>query len=202
MTRSRLVLAVILALASGAAAAQLYRWTDEKGRVHVTDTPPPPGAKDVQKRGSAATPSSGPQSSAAEPYALQVARKNFPVTLYTTPGCEACDQARKLLNARGLPFKEVSVTDEKAIEELKAAVGSNSVPAMVVGATVQKGFEEATYHRILDAAGYPKTGTLAPRSQEEPKAVEPKAEVKPAPAEEAPRGPYAPGAPPQRTQKK
>ena len=201
MTRS--MIALILAFAAAAAAGQqLYRWTDDKGRVNVTDTPPPPGAKSVQKRG---TPVGAPEREQApgnEPYALQIARKNFPVTLYSTPGCEACDEARKLLNARGVPFKEVLVSDEKEIEELKQAVGSTSVPALIVGSTVQKGFEEAGYHRMLDAAGYPKTGFLPPRNQAEPQAGQPpQVTVKPAP--EAPGlGPYAPGSPPQRSQKK
>lgn len=192
MRRARIALALIIGFGACAAVAQqLYRWTDDKGRVHVTDTPPPPGAKDVQKRGGPRAPS-GPQGAGSEPYALQVARKNFPVTFFSTPGCEACNEARKLLNARGVPFKEVSVNDEKQLEELKKAVGSNSVPSIVVGSTVQKGFEEAIYHRILDAAGYPKTGILPPRTQDEPKAVEPQAEVQPAPPE-PPTGPYAPG---------
>jgi glutaredoxin len=195
MIAGRAVLALALALAASAAFAQIYRWTDEKGKVHITDTPPPPGAKDVQKpRGPAAA-----QSDATEPYALRMARKNAPVILYSTPGCEPCSAARKLLNARGVPFKEVSVVDDKQIEELKKAVGSNAVPSLVVGSTVQQGFEEATYHGILDAAGYPKTGVLPPRAQEEPKAAAPEAE---APAEEAPTGPYAPGGRRQGAQKK
>jgi glutaredoxin len=177
-------------VAASAAQAQLYRWTDEKGRVHVTDTPPPPGAKGVQKK---TAPSGGPVGE-NEPYALQIARQKNPVTLYTTPtSCEACGEARKLLNARGIPFKEVSVDSAKDLEELKKVVGSNSVPALVVGETVQKGFEAGAYHAALDAAGYPRQGMLRPRTQAEPKPSESQAE-KPAapPEEEAPRGPYAP----------
>src|SRR5260221_119046 len=38
----RAVLAWMLAVGAVAAAAQtMYRWTDEKGRLHVTGTPPP-----------------------------------------------------------------------------------------------------------------------------------------------------------------
>jgi glutaredoxin len=177
------------------AAAQLYRWTDETGKTHFTDTPPPKSAKNVQKQ------AQPPKAQAAppEPFVLQQARKNYPVKLYSSPGCEACTAARKLLNARGIPFDEVSVSDEASNAELKTVSGSNSVPVMVVGATVQKGYEAALYERLLDAAGYPKTGTLPPRNQAEPgMTVEPRAEEKP--AEAAVRGPYAveekPGAPP------
>jgi glutaredoxin len=194
MLRHALALLLVLAAASALAQAQLWRWTDERGRVHITDTPPPPGAKNVQ-----APSKSGKDKeteSTNEPFALQIARKDFPVTLYSTPGCEACGEARKLLNARGVPFKEVLVSDEKSLSELKSAVGSTSVPAIIIGSTVQKGYEEATYHRLLDAAGYPKTGVLKPRNQAEPKPVEPEsAQVKPAPDPNAGLGPYAPGAP-------
>jgi len=191
----RISVFLVLALAAGAVAAQqLYRWTDEKGRLHVADTPPPPGAKDVHRwRVTASSAAEG----GSEPYALRQARKESPVTLYTAADCEPCNDARKLLNSRGIPFKEVSVT-EKEVNDLVKLAGSASVPVIVVGNATQKGFEGSVYHRLLDAAGYPRMGLLAPRSQQEPKSgAQP-----PASAEEAPRGPYAPGAPPQRLQKR
>lgn len=204
MTAMRLLLAVLLCATVFAASAQMYRWTDEKGRVHVTDTPPPASAKDVKRSGAAPAAAPAPtKSSGQEPFALQQARANFPITLYTAPDCEGCDAARKLLNARGLPFKEVNVIDATQIEELQKAVGGNSVPAIIVGSTVQKGFEEGAYQRLLDAAGYPKTGALPPRSQTAPKPPAPALpEVKPAPQPERPTGPYAPGAATQEPKKK
>jgi len=196
----RIMLAATLCAVALGASAQMYRWTDDKGRVHVTDTPPPASAKGVKR---SETAPASPQSAAAEPFVLQQARTNFPVTLYTIPNCEGCDAARKLLNARGVPFKEVSVIENSQIEELQKAVGSNSVPAMIVGSTVQKGFEGSAYQALLDAAGYPKTGVLPPRNQAEPASPQAKLpEVKPAPQPELPTGPYAPGAPPQPAKKK
>ncbi len=131
---------------------------------------------------------------AGEPYALQLARKNAPVTLYSTPRCDLCDQARELLNVRGVPFKEISVVNEKQLQDLKSIVGADAVPSLIVGATVQRGFEKTTYHGILDAAGYPKTGAVPPRSQKEPQVEPRETSTKTQAAEEAPRGPYAPGA--------
>jgi glutaredoxin len=116
--------------------------------------------------------------------------KTNPVTLYSTPECEACGEARKLLNARGIPFKEVSVVEDAQIEQLKKTIGSASVPSMTVGKNVQKGFEEGTYHRALDAAGYPRQGVLPPRSQAAPGPNTP-AQAEPA-AEPAAAGPYSP----------
>lgn len=191
----RSVIFAALLGAACAASAQMYRWTDDKGRVHVTDTPPPPSAKAVQKKsfsggGTAAA------DTAAQPYALQLAAKSFPVTLYTSKDCEPCAEARKLLNARGVPFREVLVVDEPQQEELRKVAGALAVPSVTVGKNVQKGFEESAYHSLLDIAGYPKAGILTPRNQAEPKPAPPPevAEGKPAEQEDAaPSGPYAPG---------
>jgi len=84
---------------------------------------------------------------------------------------------------------------EKEVSDLVKLSGSASVPVIVVGSATQKGFEGSIYQRLLDDAGYPKAGMLAPRNQQAPTPG-----AKPAPAEEPPRGPYAPGAPPQRSQ--
>lgn len=162
---NRTLLACCLVLAAASAQAQQYRWTDEKGRVQYTDTPPPAGAKDVRKKNLTAGPSSAP----AEPFALQNARKNAPVKLYSSADCgEWCDKARALLNKRGIPFTEISVSTTEQVEALTKLSGGNTVPTMTVGSSVQKGFLETGYQQALDAAGYPAAGLLNPRDQKAP----------------------------------
>lgn len=195
----RILLAVALCALATGASAQVYRWTDDQGRTHITDTPPPTSVKGVKKAAptAATSPTTAPQPAAQEPFAVQQAKAKYPVTLYTVPNCEGCNLARKLLNARGVPFKETSMTDAAQMEEFKQLVGGNTVPAMIVGSTVQKGFEESAYQRLLDAAGYPATGVVPARTQGEPTAAAPGLpEVKPAAQAEQPSGPYSPGAPP------
>ena len=199
----RILLAFVLCAFALGAGAQVYRWTDEQGRVHITDTPPPASAKSVKKGDGGGPPSYAPSTAAApkssqqEPFALQQAKSKYPVTLYTVPNCEGCNQARRILNARGVPFKEISLTDAAQMDEFKQTVGGNTVPAIIVGSTVQKGFEEGAYQALLDAAGYPATGVLPPRNQTQPTAAAPNLpEVKPVAEPEKPSGPYAPGAPP------
>ncbi len=157
-------MACCLLLASVAAQAQ-YRWVDEKGRVQYTDRPPPAGARDVQKKKLGA----GPDATPAEPYALQRARKSAPVKLYSSPDCgEWCDKARALLNQRGIPFSEISVAAAPQLDELRKISGGDTVPSLVVGQSVHKGFVESQYQAALDAAGYPATGSLRPRNQTPP----------------------------------
>lgn len=191
----RSVVFALLLGAAFAASAQLYRWTDERGRVHVTDTPPPPSARKIERKDYESAPAAAGES---VPYAVRTAMQTNPITLYTAPDCAPCAQARALLNARGAPFREVSVVSQPETEELRKLVGSLSVPALKVGGSVQKGFEEGAYHALLDNAGYPRTGILPPRRQVEPR-PKPAPEPAPAPAEGeaqaepgAPAGPYLP----------
>lgn len=210
-----LLLSILALAAAGnrAAAQELYRWTDEKGRTHITDTPPPPGAKNVRRTKPPAK-ASGPTAdkpSAQLPFVLARATKDFPVTLYTSPNCaDPCQAARNLLNQRGVPFAEVQVWEEEGNAELKRRSGNTQVPTIMVGSSVQSGYEPSAYGALLDSAGYPSAGVLPARNQEAPGAPEgyvapdsrelPKASpVKPEAA--PPAGPYAPGGKPQRAQK-
>ncbi len=191
------VLAAVFALcAASAHAQQLYRRTDEKGAVHITDTPPPPSAKGVQKsRASTSAPAA-----TQYPYELAQAMKDFPVALYTSPNCkEPCARARDALNRRGVPFREIQVFDKDTTEELTRLAGNTQVPVLLVGQSVQKGFQQDAFDSLLDAGRYPRAGILPARNQGAPKPPEEFAQreaPKPAPEKPAeeprPTGPYAP----------
>jgi glutaredoxin len=199
-----------LILLTSAANAQLYRWTDEKGGVHVTDTPPPANARSVVQKKSSAE---GGNTAEQRPYELTLAMKDFPVVLYTAPNCkQPCARARDALNKRSVPFKEVQVWNDATTEELKGLSGANEVPTLLVGRSVNRGFEQGAYDALLDSARYPKAGTLPPRAQAAPPRPEgyvgpgetAKAEsAKPVEEEAKATGPYSPGSrPPPRNQQK
>ena len=213
---TRFSVAVALAMLAGIAAAQqMYRWTDENGRTHITDTPPPPGAKNVRKVKPAANTEAKDKPAKPEaqmPFVLARAMKEYPVTLYSSPNCtEPCKAARDLLNKRGVPFKEVQIWEEEGNAELKKLSGNTQVPTLKVGSSVQAGYDPTSYSALLDTAGYPREGVLPqgtaaapgrpdgyvpPDERDLPKA----APVKPEPPTAS--GPYAPGAKPQRAQPK
>jgi glutaredoxin len=167
-----------------AAGQQMYRWTDEKGRVQFTDTPPPPSAKGVQKKSATI----GGADTGQQSYALAQAMKESPVTLYTSPLCkEPCAAARDALNRRGVPFREIQVQDPQTREELKRVSGGEELPALLVGTSAQVGFVQSAFDALLDAARYPKAGEVRRRAQAAPPAEADKPEP-----EETPSGPYSP----------
>ena len=191
-----LALLVAQLAAIGFAQAQQYRWIDKDGKLQFTDVPPPPGAKEVRQV-SATTAKPAP---APLPFELAELQKNFPVTLYTAPApvcVEPCALARGALNKRGVPFNEIQVWNDETLKQLKELGGSGNVPTLVVGRSVQSGYDSVNFDALLDSAGYPTAGALPARAQAAPPPPEgwslpPVAEpVKPAPATAAGKpGPY------------
>jgi len=157
--RILLVAAAILSTLCASAFGQAYRWVDQDGRVHYTQTPPPPNARNVQRKSFRG----GGTDVSNLPYATQVVAKNFPVTPDTLPNCGSpCDQARALLVKRAVPFTEASVLTQKDADEVKRLSGKNDLPLLVVGTQVQTGFHEGLLNGLLDSAGYPSSAPPAP----------------------------------------
>lgn len=152
----RILTAFSLLAIAFAAQAQLYRWTDESGKVHYTDTQPPATARNVEKKASARA-SSAQGGAAQQSYALQQAMENFPVTIYTSKDCgDPCKQGLDYLKKRGVPFTEKVIATQSELDQLTKLAGAPSVPVMVVGINVQKGYAEQGWSEALDTAGYPK----------------------------------------------
>ncbi len=176
-----LILPLILLLLATSAWAQQYRWVDEKGRVHYTDTPPPPSAKSSEKKNL-----KGSDLGQQDSYELMQAVRSAPVTLYTFTECQApCQMARDVLNKRGVPFHEKQVANQQMLDELQKVSGGLTVPVMVVGSQVEKNASPEAFNQALDNAGYPKAGVAKPRNQQAP--PKPAPEEKPAAPAEAPR---------------
>jgi glutaredoxin len=148
-----LVLSLSLFAVIAAAADNLYRWVDETGRVHYSDQPPPPRAKNaIQKNYRGSVIETG------ETYGLRQAKERFPVTLYTSSCGPACEMGQQLLDKRGIPYAtkdvENNVENQKALREL---TGNLKIPTLVIGSQKLTGFEDGQWNNALDAAGYPKT---------------------------------------------
>jgi len=135
------------------AAAQLYQWKDAQGRMMYSDQPPPASVKNAQQKSF-----KGNLIETGESYATKTAREKHPITLYASPCGAPCDEARKLLTERGVPFssKDTQASPE-AQAELKKLTGKLSVPVIVVGSERIDGFESGQWNAALDRAGYPKS---------------------------------------------
>lgn len=54
------------------------------------------------------------------------------ITVYTQPGCQPCKATKRWLDARGVTYTTVDVTESPADLEAIKALGYNSVPVVIV----------------------------------------------------------------------
>jgi glutaredoxin 3 len=149
--------AIVLLLSMTCAHAErVYRWVDKDGNVSYHDRPPSSEAarqveeKNLRVRDAAPTAAADPGAQAA-------------VVIYTVPQCSSCDQVRAHLDRRKVPYSERNVEGHRANQdELQKRSGALSVPTIIVGDKVMKGYVDSLLDGELDAAGYEKPGATAP----------------------------------------
>lgn len=166
MNRMLRTCSVLLLLCAASAHAELYKWVGPDGKVTYSDTPPPKAAARVETKSN--TP--GATDTTGLPYELAQAVKNHPVTLYTGKDCAACDEGRKLLSGRGIPFTEKTVTSDEDAKQLRQAGGDGTLPLLTIGRAKEIGFEAGAWNRSLTVGGYPETSKL-PKNYRNPVAT-------------------------------
>ncbi len=146
--------AILLAavVAFPAQAAKLYKWVDEYGNVSYQDKPPPAGQGKVTEK------IFGEKGDSSDDPTMADAARKAPITLYVTRKCSSCDTARSHFRKRKVPFSEIDVseTNVEAQQEMIKKVGQLTVPTIVIGTKVMKGYMDSLVDGELDAAGYPK----------------------------------------------
>ena len=180
--------AMLLCCALAAQAQGVQRIVGPDGKVTYTDRAAPASAN---------TPAATSSEAGALPYALRQAVQRYPVTLYTGDKCNPCNSARELLQKRGVPFTEKTITTAEDGQAFAALGAENALPLVTIGTQRVSGFLAADLNRYLDAAGYPATSQL-PRTHRNPapQALAPTAPKAPeAPKADAPPAPAAPTAP-------
>lgn len=180
----RLAFMVMASLGLSAAQAQgIYKSVGPDGRITFSDRP----AAQANQRTAAvmdapAAPALASDANAQLPYALRQAANRYPVVLYAAKDCQPCDDARRFLQMRGIPYAErlvESTADQSALQKLS---GRSSLPFATIGQQHLNGFSDSGWNEYLAAAGYPAQSQLPANYRPAP----PVPLTKPAPAAPAP----------------
>jgi glutaredoxin len=148
-----------LGAACDASAQQIYKIIGPDGRITFSDQTP----VEIGKAQPAKVIPLGADGNAATislPFELRQAAARYPVTIYTSPGCQTCAQGRQLLVTRGVPFTERTIASKEDGEALQRLANTQSVPLLMIGSQQLRGFSDSEWMQFLDAAGYPKTSML------------------------------------------
>lgn len=152
----------LLALLLGAmpAAQAQYKVIGPDGRVTYTDRPPTQAGHKVQAIRRDGLVTGEADAAAALPLALRQPVARFPVLLVTGADCSPCDRGRQLLQARGIPYTERSVSSDEDAQALQRLSGALTLPSLQVGGQWLRGLLDSDWQSTLDLAGYPKESAL------------------------------------------
>jgi glutaredoxin len=154
------VCCLALVSVSGLVGAQtIYRIVGPDGKVTFSDKLPAQ-ASQATATSAAGKPLPGGGDAAALPYELRQAVARYPVTLYSAANCAPCSSGRSLLQTRGIPFAEYTISTPEDGEALQRLSGANNLPFLTIGGQKIKGFSEAEWSQFLGAANYPATSML------------------------------------------
>jgi len=153
--RPLLSFSLLCLLAATASAQGVYRIVGPDGRVSYSDRPPADAkANPVGRQAGTGT------ANAQLPYDLRQIASRYPVTLYTGKDCAPCNSGRNLLNARGIPYNERTISTPDDLEALRRINPDGNVPLLTIGSQRLKGYSDTEWTQYLDAAGYPKQSQL------------------------------------------
>jgi len=78
-------------------------------------------------------------------------KKKYPrVIIFTTPTCTYCRKTKKYLRARGVPFRDVDVSrDRAAARDMVRRSGQQGVPVLDIGGKIVVGFNRPKIVKLL-----------------------------------------------------
>ena len=160
-----LIILFVLLTATGFAFSQMYKWVDEDGKVHFSDSPPP-NVESVREIQSIRTQKGSSQSvMPAKRDTGKIMRNKYPVRessdktktrkapvveLYTTSWCPYCDMARDFFRSRGIPFTEYDIEKDRSAALRKSQLDrGRGVPFVVINGHGISGFSKEAYEKAL-----------------------------------------------------
>ncbi len=144
----RSILPMMFLLVVTTAPAEVYRWVDDEGTVHFSDTPREPGnTQRVDVDGINTAKSVEVESVTTDTVADEPAE----VVMYSASWCGTCDLAREYFLANDIPFKEYDVEDTRKGQQDFAAMGGKAVPIILVGESKMVGFSPTRFEQLYEA---------------------------------------------------
>lgn len=157
MNRVIILLSVFLAIIlSEVAVAKIYKWTDEKGKVHFTDTPPnKENAEELNEAELAKRILSYKQVEVKfVPIDFGVNQQTNMLTMYTTTRCPYCDKARKYFAKRNINYVERNIDLSQGYHKEFKRLGGRGVPLILSGKYQMSGFSASRFDKMYAKSGF------------------------------------------------
>ncbi len=131
-------------------SADVYKWTDEKGKIHFSDAPPAENTAEkldeaeLAKRISSYT----NVSVSITPIDFGYNRQANSLIMYTTSRCGYCAKARKYFAKKRIPFEEKNIDISESAKAEFDDFGGKGVPVILIGRYSMTGFSESRFEEM------------------------------------------------------
>lgn len=136
----RIAICISCIAAIGAAHAEIYRWTDQNGKVHFADRPSAAHTSETVKLRINTYESVGYDTSATD------AGKD--VVMYSASWCGVCKKARRYFEDSRIAFTEFDIDKNPKARSAYEKLGARGVPVILVGKQRMNGFSIEGFRRI------------------------------------------------------
>jgi len=149
------LLALGLLLAGLSAHGEIYKWTDEQGRVHFSDKAPERGVAEPignkliinSYKGNEVTESDFLDQRDGQ--RKEKARLKRPsVVMYSAVWCGVCKHARQYFKGNNIPFSEYDVETSAKGKSDFARLKGRGVPIILIGKRRMNGFDIARFKQL------------------------------------------------------
>jgi glutaredoxin-like YruB-family protein len=157
-----------LVLVIGTSSAEIYRWVDEKGVVHFSDSPTQ-HASETSVTENVSSPDPNPEGNSPpttetrtitlnpdffkpldEGRSNRVSVNAPTVEIYETNWCGYCKKAKKFFRSRGIKFKSYNIeNDDDAARRMMTLTRRRAVPFVVINGHPIQGYSEQAYEQAL-----------------------------------------------------
>lgn len=150
----RLLLVLCLLLPTGVTGAEIYKWTDENGRVHFGDVPQTIGDTETVDLGHINTYNAPSKifidKTLSRSTGTSVFRdKHSDVIIYSTTWCGICVKAKNWLKANRIRFREYDVEKSPKGQRDYKKLKGRGVPIILVGQQRMNGFSPSRMRQML-----------------------------------------------------
>lgn len=139
-----ILIASTLMLCSFAVNGGIYKWVDEQGKVHFTDSPPDDIKTDeVELKMNTYT------SVETKPLIERLGKKDK-VVMYTATWCHTCKIAKQYFQKNNIPYVSYDVDKSRIGKMDFKLLRGKSVPIIIIGNKWMSGFSASKFDRIYE----------------------------------------------------
>lgn len=135
----------IASLLSTYSVAEIYKWTDENGKVHFSDQKPNSnGGESVKLKINTY------ESVSFETLDYGDNSNSQHVFMYSTEWCGYCKKAKRYFQKHGIAFTEYDIEKNRSAKAEYDRIGGRGVPVILVGDKRMNGFSEKGFEKIYN----------------------------------------------------